>query len=263
MRTAVRPPAVAGAFYPADPARLTADIRRYLAEASPPALDFPLRALIVPHAGYVYSGPVAATGYRLLEERTDLGRIVMLGPSHFVWFAGLALPDADRLLTPLGEVAVDAEAAVRLELVPFVVASVAAHEREHSLEVQLPFLQVVAPAVPVVPLLTGEVDPRDVADAVEPLLDDHTLLLVSSDLSHYHDYETARRLDSATASAIERLDPEALGSDSACGRTGIQAALHLARRRGYRVRVCDLRNSGDTAGPPDRVVGYGTFALGG
>ncbi len=263
MRAAVRPPAVAGAFYPADPRRLAADVRRYLAEASPPVLDFAVRILVVPHAGYVYSGPVAATGYRLLEGRTDLRRIVMVGPSHFVWFSGLALPDAVRLLTPLGEVQVDVDAAARLEHVPFVVSSAVAHQREHSLEVQLPFLQVVAPGLPVVPLLTGDVDPRDVADAIEPLLDDQTLLLVSSDLSHYHDYQTARRLDAATAAAIERLDPDALGPDSACGRTGIQAALHLARRRGYRVRLCDLRNSGDTAGPPDRVVGYGTFALGG
>lgn len=263
MRTAIRPPAVAGAFYPADPRRLAADVRRYLSEASPPAVDFPLRILIVPHAGYVYSGPVAATGYRLLEGRADLRRIIMVGPSHFVWFTGLALPDADRLLTPLGEVEVDLEAATRLERDPLVVSSAVAHQREHSLEVQLPFLQVVTPGVPVAPLLTGDVDPRAVADVVEPLVDGQTLLLISSDLSHYHDYETARRIDAATAAAIERLEPEALGPDSACGRTGIQAALHLARRRGYRVRLCDLRNSGDTAGPPDRVVGYGTFALGG
>ncbi len=262
MRASVRPPAVAGAFYPADPRRLAAEVRAHLASAVEPALGFAVRGLIVPHAGYVYSGPVAATGYRLLEGRDDLRRVVMLGPSHFVWFSGLALPDVDRLETPLGVVDVDRDAVTLLEREGLVVESSAVHEREHSLEVQLPFLQIVLPGVPVVPLLTGEVDPRRVADVVEPLLDDETLLLVSSDLSHYHDYDTARHLDAETARAIVDARPEALDRDSACGRTGIQAALHLARRLDWRVVSCDLRSSGDTAGPRDRVVGYGTFALG-
>ncbi len=262
MRTAVRPPAVAGAFYPADPRRLAADVRSFLAAASTPELGFTVRGLIVPHAGYVYSGPVAATGYRLVEGRDDLRRVVMLGPSHFVWFEGLALPDADRLSTPLGELTVDRAAVALLEESPLVVESAVAHAREHSLEVQLPFLQVVLPDAAVVPILTGDVDPADVARVVAPLVDDGTLLVVSSDLSHYHDYDTARRLDAVTAEAIVGREPDALGRDSACGRTGIQASLHLARRFGWRVERCDLRNSGDTAGPRDRVVGYGTFALG-
>jgi len=186
----------------------------------------------------------------------------MLGPSHYVWFSGLTLPGVDYLETPLGEVAIDGPGASEALTSPIVVDSPPAHEREHSLEVQLPFLQIVAPGVSVVPLLTGDVDPSDVADVVEPLLDDRTLLLVSSDLSHYHDYETARHLDTETVRAIEQLDPDSLGRESACGRTGIQAALHIANRRGYRIQTLDLRNSGDTAGPHDRVVGYGTFALG-
>ena len=263
MHQTVRPAAVAGAFYPAEAVRLETDVQGYLADAQPVDLDFRVRILIVPHAGYVYSGPVAATGYQLLEAMDDIRRIVMFGPSHRVWFTGLALPGDDLLETPLGTVAVDAAAAAQVAIGPLVTESTAAHEREHSLEVQLPFLQVVAPGIPVVPLLTGDVDPVGVADAVGPILDDETLLLVSSDLSHYHDSVTARRLDAETAASIERLDPGALSRESACGRTGIQAALHLARRSGYRVHVLDLRNSSDTAGPPDRVVGYGTFAIGG
>lgn len=263
MRSIVRPPAVAGAFYPADPRTLERDVRGYLAAADDVALGFPLRILIVPHAGYVYSGPVAATGYRLLEGIEDLRRIVMFGPSHYVWFPGLALPEADLLETPLGTVTVDSHGVGEILDSPFVMESEIAHEREHSLEVQLPFLQVVAPGVPVVPLLTGDVDPVDAADVVEPLLDDGTLLLVSSDLSHYYDAKTARRLDAATIVTIERLNPGALGHESACGRTGIQAALHIAKRRGYGVQVLDVRNSSETAGTPDRVVGYASIALGG
>ncbi len=262
MRPSVRPPAVAGAFYPEDSGRLETDVRSYLTTAEPVDVDFQLRILVVPHAGYVYSGPVAATGYKLLAGRTDLRRIVMLGPSHYVWFSGLTLPGVDYLETPLGDVAVDLASAAELLRSQLVVNSSAAHEREHSLEVQLPFLQIVAPGVPVIPMLTGDVDPVDVADVVDPLLDDESLLLVSSDLSHYHDYETARRRDAETVQAIERFEPNALEWESACGRTGIQAALHIAKRRGYRMRTLDLRNSGDTAGPHDRVVGYGTFAFG-
>ncbi|MCL1693949.1 MAG: AmmeMemoRadiSam system protein B [Actinomycetia bacterium] len=262
MRPTVRPPAVAGAFYPAARERLESDVRGYLATADPVELDFQLKVLVVPHAGLVYSGPVAASGYRLLPACTNLHRIVMLGPSHYVWFSGLALPGVDYLETPLGDVAVDGSGAADVLKSPLVVDSPAAHEREHSLEVQLPFLQVVAPGIPVIPMLTGDGDPFDVADVVEPLLDDETLLLVSSDLSHYHDYETARRLDAETVRALERCDAGALERESACGRTGIQAALHIAERRGYRMQTLDMRNSGDTAGPYDRVVGYGTFAFG-
>jgi len=250
-------------FYPANPRILDADVRRYLANADAVGVEFPVRILIVPHAGYVYSGPVAATGYRLIGEMEGLRRIVMFGPSHYVWFPGLALPEADLLETPLGTVAVDRVGAEMVERSRLVARSAITHEREHSLEVQLPFLQVVAPGVPVVPLLTGDIGPADAADIVDPLLDDQTLLLVSSDLSHYHDADTARRLDAATIAAIERLDPTALDRESACGRTGIQAALYIAARRGYDAQVLDVRNSGDTAGPSDRVVGYASIALGG
>ena len=262
MDPSVRPPAVAGSFYASDPVQLEASVRGFLDEARPAELDFAVRILIVPHAGYVYSGPVAAVAYRLIEHIDGLERIVMLGPSHYVWFPGLALPGVDALQTPLGAVAVDTEAAAEMSVGSLVSNVPAAHEREHSLEVQLPFLQVVAPGVPVVPLLTGDVDPADAAHVVLPFLDENTLLLVSSDLSHYHDAKTARRLDAETAGAIERLDQQGVTRESACGRTGVQAAIHVARRVGYRCRALDLRNSSDTAGTPDRVVGYGTFAFG-
>lgn len=262
MVPTVRPPAVAGSFYPAGSRQLDAGVRRYLVEGQPINLEFAVRILIVPHAGYVYSGPVAASGYRLFDAMTDLRRIVMLGPSHYEWFPGLALPGVDAMATPLGDVMIDLDAAAEIAADPIVIESPVAHRKEHSLEVQLPFLQIVAPEVPVVPLLTGDVEAADVADVVEPLVDDETLLLVSSDLSHYHSAAVARGLDAATAASIERLKPEELNRESACGRTGVQAALHIARRRGWTVQTLDLRNSSDTAGPADRVVGYGTFAIG-
>lgn len=262
MPPAVRSPAVAGTFYASDPDRLAKEVRAHLAAAEPVTIDFTLRILIVPHAGLVYSGPIAATGYQLVEVRDDLRRIVMLGPAHYVAFSGLALPGVDMLATPLGNVTVDPTGIGELLNGSLVADSAVAHRQEHSLEVQLPFLQIVAAGLPVIPLLTGQANPAEVADVVEPLLDERTLLLVSSDLSHYQAAETARRLDGLAAAAIERLDPAALGRESACGRTGIQVALLIARRRGYTVRVLDLRNSADTAGSPERVVGYGTFAMG-
>lgn len=249
-------------FYPLDREQLLAEVRHHIDLADPPTLGFPLRALVVPHAGYVYSGPTAGFGYRLLRD-SSFTRVIMLGPSHFVAFRGLALPGADAMATPLGEIEVDTTIAERLLANPLVLDSADAHRREHSLEVQLPFLQEVLPAVPVVPLLTGDVDPAEAAELLEDVLSDETLLLVSSDLSHYHSAATARRLDAATAKAITRIDADSLGWDSACGRTGIQIALRIAARRGYEVTTLDLRNSADTAGSPDRVVGYGSFAIGG
>lgn len=262
MGPSVRHPAVAGLFYPIDPTELRADVESMLAEAGSIDIDVRPRILIVPHAGYVYSGPIAATGYRLLAGMEGLSRIVMLGPSHYVPFPGLALPGVDFMQTPLGVVAVEQTGASALLADSLLEDSPEAHRREHSLEVQLPFLQLVAPDTAVIPLLTGAVEPEVASEIIEPLLDEATLLLVSSDLSHFHDAATARRLDAATVAAIERLDPAALGREAACGRTGIQIALHIAARRAYRVQVLDLRNSADTAGTPDRVVGYPCIVLG-
>lgn len=262
MKPSVRRPAVAGLFYPLDPSQLRSNVESLLTEAGSIDTDVRPRILIVPHAGYVYSGPIAATGYRLVAELAGLRRVVMLGPSHYVPFSGLALPGVDLMQTPLGVVRVEREGVSDLLAHSLVEDSPAAHRREHSLEVQLPFLQIVAPDLALIPLLTGAVEPEAASVIIEPLLDEGTLLLVSSDLSHFHDATTARRLDAETVAAIERLDPAALGRDAACGRTGIQIALHIAARCAYRVQVLDLRNSADTAGTPDRVVGYPCIVLG-
>lgn len=253
----VRGPVVAGSFYPADPRVLRTSVRRMLDVAQPPHTAGDLRALIVPHAGHIYSGPVAATAYALLDGM-DLDRVVLIGPSHFAWFAGLAMPDASAWATPLGTVPIASPA-------PGAIAGVTtvpeAFATEHCLEVQIPFLQETLGSFTVTMLLTGDVASVVVADALESLVDESTLLIVSSDLSHYHEYRDAVRLDGVTADAITRLRPTDLGPDSACGRAGIQAVLHLAHRRRWRVHLLDLRNSGDTAGGRDRVVGYGAFAL--
>lgn len=258
--TRVRPPAVAGTFYPADAARLDADVREMLAAATPAALDIDLRMLIVPHAGYVYSGPVAASAYALLPGR-GFRWVVLVGPSHFVRFEGLALPDAARFATPLGEVPVDEELAAAAEA--FAHDRADAHAREHSLEVQLPFLQTCLEDFAFVPVLTGDDDPEPTAGLLDDVLDiENTLVVVSSDLSHYEDYATAQRLDAATADAIVELRADDVGPASACGRTAIRGALKVAQRRGWACRLIDLRSSGDTTGDRDRVVGYGVFVIG-
>jgi len=262
MERRVRPPAVAGAFYPADPARLRAEVMNLLAAAPPVGAPSPV-ALIVPHAGYAYSGPVAATAFSLLARtRPGVRRVVAFGPAHFARVEGLALPGAAALATPLGEVPAAVEAETRACRHPAVGVSPAAHAREHSLEVQLPFLQVVLAEPAVAALLCGQADPEQVALVIEEFLgEESTLVLVSSDLSHYLPYEEAYRRDRDTADAIVRLDPEALTYDSACGLVGVQALLLAARRRGLAATCLDLRNSGDTAGDRRQVVGYGSFAF--
>ena len=260
--TTVMGPVVAGSFYPADADVLRANIRRLLmtAQTGEGAAEEPigtLRGLIVPHAGYIYSGPVAASAYALLDEGS-FRNVVLIGPSHFDWFPGMAVPGTDALASPLGPVPVaprDGSPVGQLRRYPSAFAS------EHCLEVQLPFLQETLGAFSVTPLLTGDITGPDAADVLHGVVDDDALLVVSSDLSHYHDYDRAVELDERTAAAIVARDPSSIGRQAACGRTGIQAALHLARRRDWGVQLLDLRNSGDTAGPRDRVVGYGAFAL--
>jgi AmmeMemoRadiSam system protein B len=249
---------VAGAFYPGSADALRATVTALLSGADPPPLDISPVALIVPHAGYRYSGPIAASGYAVLAGASPPPRrIVAIGPSHFVRFPGIAAPDAAALHTPLGLVAVDPDT-------PDAVAQNAtAHAREHSLEVQLPFLQSVLDEFTVLPLVTGDVS----AEAAAAVLDEaqqrpSAFTVISSDLSHYHDYETARRKDEATARAIVAREPGQLQWDDACGLTAVQAALMVARNRDWHCRVLDLRNSGDTSGDRTRVVGYGAFLLG-
>jgi len=260
--TAVRAPAVAGTFYPADPDRLRRLVDDLLNDAEIPDAPAP-QAVIVPHAGYVYSGPVAATAYGLLRQtRPQVRHIIMAGPAHFVWVDGVALPGASALATPLGEVAVDTTAEAWLRQNACVVSSPLAHDPEHCLEVQLPFLQRIYEDISVAALLCGHVDPTEAAHLLGHFLGkEDTLVLVSSDLSHYHDYNEARRRDEVAAAAICSLRPEDLDADSACGLIAVKALLLAARERSLEVTRLDLRNSGDTAGDHSRVVGYGAFSM--
>ena len=260
--TQARHPAVAGLFYPADPRALRETVADFLAAAPVVATSAP-KAIIVPHAGYIYSGPVAATAYACLGPvRGRVTRVVLLGPSHRVGFDGLALTSADSYMTPLGRVLIDAEAAAKLADLPQVRVLDAAHAQEHSLEVHLPFLQEVLGEFSLVPLVVGEAAPAEVGEVLERLWGGpETLIVISSDLSHYHDYATAQQLDRATSRAIEALRYEDIGYEDACGRNPVNGLLYVARQRGLHVRTVDLRNSGDTAGARDRVVGYGAYVL--
>jgi len=254
---------VAGAFYPAAAGELEATVRGYLRDAQPASSERPPKAVIAPHAGYVYSGAVAASAYaRLAACRDQIERVVLLGPAHRVALRGLAAPESDAFATPLGRVRLDLEAIERSLRLPQVVPFDAAHAPEHSLEVHLPFLQALLGDFALVPLVVGEATPLEVAEVLELLWGGpETLIVVSTDLSHYCDYETARRLDAATTRAIEALEPEAIGHEQACGRIPIQGLLLAAQRHGLHADAVDVRNSGDTAGPRDRVVGYGAYVF--
>jgi hypothetical protein len=255
----VRAPAVAGTFYEASPVRLRADIEAMLAPHS--ARGPAPKALIVPHAGYVYSGPIAASAFARLRG-AEIERVVLLGPAHRVFVRGVATSSADAFETPLGTIPVDRDLVVRLEGLPFVRVSDQAHAREHSLEVELPFLQIVLGRFSLVPLACGDATPAEMESLFEVAWGGpETLVVVSTDLSHYHDYETARRLDEATAKAIVDLDPNRIGEDDACGRVPLRGLLAFAAHHGLRAERLDLRNSGDTRGPRSEVVGYGAFAL--
>jgi hypothetical protein len=258
----VRPPAVAGRFYPGDPVELRQLITGLLAEVPPVTGPAP-KALIVPHAGYPYSGPIAASAYaQLIPARDQIERIVLLGPSHYVAVQGLATSSAEAFATPLGVVPVDVEAVREVRSLPQVRELDEAHAQEHSLEVQLPFLQVVLADFTVVPLAVGDASADDITQVLDLLWGGpETRIVISSDLSHYHDFQAARRLDRATAKAIEALKPSGIGEERACGRIPICGLLQAARRHGLRARTVDLRNSGDTAGPRDKVVGYGAFVF--
>ncbi|MEW8507042.1 MAG: AmmeMemoRadiSam system protein B [Candidatus Thiodiazotropha sp.] len=261
--TVIRKPAVADLFYPGDAHDLESMVNGYLASVT--QLGNPPKAMIVPHAGYIYSGPVAASAYaQLAEVAGRIRRVVLLGPSHRVPFIGLASSEADYFRTPLGDIPIDRQAFVALERLPQVVRLEAAHAQEHSLEVQLPFLQSVLQHFALVPLVVGDASGDQVAEVLAQLWGgDETLILISSDLSHYHDYATAQRMDKATSDAILALHPEAIGYEDACGRIPVQGLLLTAKRKGLHGELIDLRNSGDTAGSKEQVVGYGAYAFSG
>lgn len=257
--THIREPAVAGQFYPGDPTELGAAIRTFFDEVEVPQGPAP-KALIVPHAGYVYSGPIAATAYaRLRPYYQQYTRVVLLGPCHRVAVQGLALSGADVFRTPLGDVPLDQIAIAGLSM-PEISVVDASHQFEHSLEVHLPFLQTVIDSFSLVPLVVGDATPEVVATVLDELWGGpETLIVISSDLSHYLSYEDARISDTATCVAIENFDVRSIDHQHACGATPIGGLLIAAKRRGMTVATLDLRNSGDTAGDKSHVVGYGSW----
>lgn len=258
----VRPPAVAGSFYPADPGQLQAMVQGFLAQAAADPQG-PPRAIIAPHAGYIYSGPIAASAYAQLQPVAErIRRVVLIGPSHRVALRGIATSSAEAYHTPLGSVPLDRAALAVLADLPYVQERDDAHAHEHSLEVHLPFLQAVLRQFSLIPLVAGDATPEQVATVLERLWGgEDTLLVVSSDLSHYHSYADAQQQDRATSEAIAQLRYQDIDFDDACGRVPVSGLLYLARQHGLHGKILDLRNSGDTAGPRDRVVGYGAYVF--
>ncbi|MDT8451533.1 MAG: AmmeMemoRadiSam system protein B [Gammaproteobacteria bacterium] len=257
----IRHPAVADMFYPGDPARLQAEIQSMLAAAS--ATTAVPKAIIVPHAGYVYSGPVAANAYaQLIPAKDKIRCVTLLGPCHHVPLSGLATSSADFFETPLGSIPIDRRLSDKILQFPQVQEYDLAHAQEHSLEVQLPFLQQTLDEFTLLPLVVGDASGEEVHEVLEAVWGgDETLIVVSSDLSHYHDYRTAQSLDAATCQAIENLDDKHIQHGQACGRNPVLGLLLSARKHHLKVSTLDLRNSGDTAGGRGQVVGYGAWAF--
>ncbi len=277
----VREAAVAGLFYPNDAGALGAMIDGFLAKANEAPVEN-LRALVVPHAGYEYSGLTAAFSYKLLAGR-DFKTVILLAPSHYALFQGAFLPRADAYRTPLGLVRISPKAEELARASPFTTATQCRVERppwwrqspktapaagqdlpdtwEHSAEVQVPFLQRVLKDFALVPVIYGNVDPAEVARVLEPVLDDETVVVASSDLSHYYPYDQARQLDERCLAAIREMDIDRMKGQEACGKDPILTVMYLARSKGWRVRMLDYRNSGDTSGDKGRVVGYGAVAF--
>jgi AmmeMemoRadiSam system protein B len=256
-----RQPAVAGSFYPANPQQLQQMLGEYLQAADINAKA--PKAIIAPHAGYIYSGAIAASAYsRLKSVRHIIKRVVIVAPSHRVAFQGLALSEAEHFITPLGSIPVDQQSAQALSQLPFVYYLEQAHAQEHSLEVHLPFLQMMLDDFCIVPIVAGNATPEQVSAVLQALWGgEETLIVISSDLSHYQDYATAQRLDQATSKVIEKLQYEQLDFEAACGKIPVCGLLKLARDHSLTVKNIDLRNSGDTAGDKQRVVGYGAYII--
>lgn len=257
----IRPAAVAGQFYEVDKFRLQTQVNTLLASTESP-YEADVEALIVPHAGYIYSGAIAAEAYRCLKPRAStIRRVVLFGPAHRVYLNGMAIPAVDSFHTPLGDIPLDREALELINDMPGVIVSDEAHRQEHSLEVQLPFLQTMLGEFSLVPVVIGDCD----ADTVASLLDalwggDETLRVISSDLSHFHSYDEAREIDDQTCRNIieKRSD---LSGEKACGARAINGLMRSAHSRSMSVKLIKACNSGDTAGDKNRVVGYGAFAL--
>ncbi len=262
MTPLIRPPAFAGTFYPDHPLELQNTLNSLLQTVTDLTIPTPI-AMIAPHAGYIYSGPIAATVYAQLNKvRHKIHTVLLLGPSHRVAVTGLAATQMDYFLTPLGKVPVDQTGLRTLLELPQVSIQEQAHTLEHSLEVQLPFLQTVLDQFQIIPLVVGTATPPQIAEVLQQLgTQSNTLILISSDLSHYLDYSTAQRLDRLTSKHIEQGDSQNLQAEHACGHIPIKGLLYFARSHRLKATTLDLRNSGDTAGPKHQVVGYGAYVF--
>ncbi|MBF0239959.1 MAG: AmmeMemoRadiSam system protein B [SAR324 cluster bacterium] len=263
MKTSVRHPAVASMFYPGNPLELKHQIQDFLGQVSMTVAQR-TKVLIAPHAGYIYSGPIAASGYKMLEPlRQSIKKVILLGPAHRVYLQGLAAPSVHYFETPLGKILLDREVLDHLLIeFPYVVTMDQAHNQEHSLEVHLPFLQMLLADFTLVPLVVGDCSPEKVAMVLNRLWgDSETLIVVSTDLSHFESYTKAQNLDLQTAETIEAFDYEKLSPHGACGCFPVRGVLACARERHMQIKRMDLRNSGDTAGDKSRVVGYGSWIL--
>ncbi len=256
-----RPAVVAGMFYPSDAAALEAQVKYYLDEAKTDLIS--PKAMIVPHAGYIYSGQVAARAYAtLLNQKQPISRVVIIGPSHRVAFKGIAMSTMNAFATPLGLIPLAKNTSTTLAHLAGVIADESPHAQEHCLEVQLPFLQLVLGQFKLLPLVIGRSSADQVAAVIELLWDDpETLFVISSDLSHFHDYKNASIRDQTTTTYIEALNGEKLTPENACGYLPVQGLLQVAKKKKLKERTLDVRNSGDTAGSKDRVVGYGAYVF--
>jgi AmmeMemoRadiSam system protein B len=261
MQQQVRAMAVAGRFYPAEAEELRQAVEGFIARAADGERGG-VRAIVAPHAGYLYSGPIAGVAFRAIAAlKGEVRRVVVIGPAHHVGFRGIAVASATHFATPLGNIPLDRAAIDSLADLRQVVINDAAHAPEHALEVELPFLIATLGLLPIVPLLIGRASDEDVVAVLQRLWDATTLVIVSTDLSHYHDDATARRLDGVTAAAVLRRDESRLGPDDACGFRALRALVVEARRRGLVIEQLALGNSGAASGPRAEVVGYGAFAV--
>lgn len=257
----VRPSAVSGYFYPSSKHTLLETIENLFKQVN---VDIPQKpkAIISPHAGYIYSGPIAAHAYKsLIKFKDEYDTVLLLGPSHYEYIPGLAYYPGNYFQTPIGFVPIDEESIEKISRLPFVYESKEAHDREHSLEVQLPFLQYVLDKFHIIPLTVGKTAPENVYEIIKILYKENILILISSDLSHYLNYKTAKQIDEKTAYAIETLQPDLIHHEQACGRIPIQGLLLFAKEKNWKTIRLDLRNSGDTAGDKQRVVGYGSWCF--
>ena len=267
----IRHPAVASMFYPEKPEELLNLVRNFLrdADAEHSTVKFKtdeksVRALIVPHAGYIYSGKIAASAYRLLQQnKNHFKRVFLLGPAHRVWLQGAAFPTEKVFETPLGRINLDYIRMKKLsEEFPWISFNEKVHAEEHSLEVQLPFLQETIADFELLPLVVGEMDSLQIAEMIQQFSTDlETLIVISTDLSHFHNYQTAYEKDALTANAIELLEPQKISSEDACGVYPLRGALVAALQNKWKIHRMGLCNSGDTTGDYGRVVGYGAWVL--